>query len=60
MSSLILKLENLTKTFGNLKVLDNISIDLENINSLGIIGPSGGGEIYFVKIDSWIRKAYRR
>ena len=56
MSSLILKLENLTKTFGNLKVLDNISIDLENINSLGIIGPSGGGKSTLLRLIAGLEK----
>ena len=53
---MILKLENLTKTFGNLKVLDNINIDLENINSLGIIGPSGGGKSTLLRLIAGLEK----
>ena len=47
---MMLKLEKLTKTFGNLKVLDEISVELENINSLGIIGPSGGGKSTLLRL----------
>lgn len=48
---MMLKLEKLTKTFGNLKVLDEISVELENINSLGIIeAHSGGGKSTLLRL----------
>ncbi|MBW4055284.1 MAG: amino acid ABC transporter ATP-binding protein [Proteobacteria bacterium] len=39
-----LRLTNLTKTFGQHRVLDDISIDLPEVHALVVIGPSGGGK----------------
>lgn len=45
-----LKLENLTKRFGEHRVLTNISCELEKFNSLVLIGPSGGGKTTLLRV----------
>lgn len=45
-----LSIENLTKTFGAHRVLDGISLELENARSLVFIGPSGGGKSTLLRI----------
>jgi len=45
-----LKIDNLTKRFGENTVLENVSIDLEDISALVFIGPSGGGKTTFLRI----------
>ena len=45
-----LSIENITKTFGAHRVLDNVSLGLENARSLVFIGPSGGGKSTLLRI----------
>lgn len=45
-----LKIENLTKIYDDTVILDNICLNLDNINSLVIIGPSGGGKSTLIRI----------
>lgn len=45
-----LKIENLKKSFGNQTILNNVNLNIENISSLVIIGPSGGGKSTLLKI----------
>lgn len=45
-----LKLDNLTKTYGDLTVLDSVSISLEDVHALVLIGPSGGGKTTLLRI----------
>ena len=40
----ILKVENICKSFGNLKVLKNNSLEVEKGEVVCIIGPSGAGK----------------
>ncbi|MEZ5614372.1 MAG: ABC transporter ATP-binding protein [Rhodocyclaceae bacterium] len=40
----MLQLRNLNKSFGNLKVVDALSLELSAGESLGIIGPNGAGK----------------
>ena len=39
-----IRIENLTKNYGKIKVLDNLSMNLNHNESLGIIGPNGTGK----------------
>lgn len=45
-----IKIENLYKSFGEQVVLNKLNLAIKNINSLVIIGPSGGGKSTLLKI----------
>lgn len=45
-----LRIENLTKTFGPHRVLDGVSLEVENARGLVFIGPSGGGKSTLLRI----------
>jgi polar amino acid transport system ATP-binding protein len=45
-----LKFRNLSKSFGQRPVLDNVTIDLPDAHALVIIGPSGGGKTTLLRI----------
>jgi polar amino acid transport system ATP-binding protein len=45
-----LELRNLTKTYGPLTVLDQVSLSLEEVHSLVFIGPSGGGKTTLLRL----------
>lgn len=45
-----IKIENLCKKFGEQVVLNNLNLDLKEINSIVIIGPSGGGKSTLLRI----------
>ena len=52
-----IKVENLTKTFDNKKVLDNISFEVKDGSTLAIVGFSGSGKSTVLKIISGLLKA---
>jgi len=45
-----ISIKNLTKSFGKQVVLDNLNLELSDIHSLAIIGPSGGGKSTLLRI----------
>lgn len=45
-----LKIDHLTKSYGENTVLEDISFDLEDISSVVLIGPSGGGKTTLLRI----------
>jgi signal transduction histidine kinase len=44
MSDAILRIQSITKTYGNLKVLDNITFELQRGEILGLVGRRGAGK----------------
>lgn len=45
-----IEIKNLNKTFNSFHAIKNLNLSLKNINSLGIIGPSGGGKSTLLRI----------
>ncbi len=41
---MILRLDNLTKSFGSLKAVDGVELEVAQGEALGIIGPNGAGK----------------
>jgi branched-chain amino acid transport system ATP-binding protein len=48
----ILEIRNITKSFGGVKALDDVSVSIEKNSLLGIIGPNGSGKTTMVNIIS--------
>lgn len=46
----VLRCENLTKRYGNVLALDNISLSLESGRIVGLLGPNGSGKTTLIKI----------
>ncbi|QEN03726.1 amino acid ABC transporter ATP-binding protein [Thiospirochaeta perfilievii] len=51
-----LELKNLSKSFGNHRVLTDVSIKLEDFDSLVLIGPSGGGKTTLLRLLAGLEK----
>ncbi len=45
-----LKVDRVSKTFGEHRVLDGISLAFDEVQTLVLIGPSGGGKSTFLRI----------
>jgi len=44
LSPIIVKVENLSKTFGNLKAVDNVGLEIREGEIFGFLGPNGAGK----------------
>lgn len=51
-----LKLDNVCKQFGDLKVLTDLSLEVNDFNSLVLIGPSGGGKTTLLRLLAGLEK----
>ncbi len=45
----MIKIKNLSKAYGDLTVLDNISVDIKKGEVVAVVGPSGGGKSTFLR-----------
>jgi len=52
----VLKIENLTKKFGNFTAVDSVNLDIKEGEVFGFLGPNGAGKTTTVKIISGILK----
>ena len=50
MSKVVLELENVNKTFGKRKVIDNISLSVKEGEIYGFLGPNGSGKTTTIKM----------
>ena len=50
MSKVVLELENVNKTFGRRKIIDNISLSVKEGEVYGFLGPNGSGKTTTIKM----------
>ncbi|MBT2291849.1 ABC transporter ATP-binding protein [Paenibacillus albidus] len=50
MSNIVLKVENLQKSFGKKKIIDNISFTVEKGDVFGFLGPNGSGKTTTIRM----------
>ena len=49
-SDIVLKLENLTKRFGDLTAVNNINLEVHRGETIGLVGPNGAGKTTTIKM----------
>ena len=59
MSEVLIKASNISKAFGDVQVLNDISFTLKKGNVLSILGPSGSGKSTLLRIITQLEKADR-
>ena len=50
MSEIVIKLENLTRRFGNFTAVDNINLEVCRGETIGLVGPNGAGKTTTIKM----------
>lgn len=54
----VLKISNVTKTYGRQTVLDNVNLSIEQGKIMGLVGPNGAGKTTLMKIITKLIKKY--
>ena len=54
----MLQIQNVRKSFGDLEVLKDVSIDVEKRDVIAILGPSGSGKTTFLRCVNFLEHAY--
>ncbi|MFX0140463.1 MAG: ABC transporter ATP-binding protein, partial [Candidatus Hodarchaeota archaeon] len=49
-SEIVLKIENLTKRFGDLTAVNNINLEVHRGETIGLVGPNGAGKTTTIKL----------
>ena len=55
-NEIMIKIESLTKSFGRIKALDNLNLEIKQGELLGIIGPNGAGKTTAIRMACCILK----
>jgi len=50
MSEIVIKLENLTKKFGNFTAVNSVNLELRRGETIGLVGPNGAGKTTVIKM----------
>lgn len=50
MSEVVIKLENLTKRFGNFTAVQNVNLEVRRGETIGLVGPNGAGKTTTIKL----------
>ncbi|MHA2036942.1 MAG: ATP-binding cassette domain-containing protein, partial [Promethearchaeota archaeon] len=50
MSEIVIKLENLTKKFGDFTAVDNVNLEVRRGETIGLVGPNGAGKTTTIKM----------
>ena len=55
-NEVMIKIESLTKSFGRIKALDDLNLEIKRGELLGIIGPNGAGKTTAIRMACCILK----
>ena len=50
MGQLLLRVKNVSKMFGNLNALDDLSVDIEKGSIIGLVGSNGAGKTTLLRL----------
>ena len=56
----MIEIRNLSKNYGDLRVLDDITVDIKQGEIIAIIGPSGGGKSTFLRCINRLEEPIRK
>lgn len=59
MKEIVLQVNNLTKKYGDVLALDNVSLELERGKIYGLLGPNGAGKTTLIKIIAGLIRNYQ-